>query len=154
MVRIDIYIYPLRSIKGVISRGETWELVILVDTLFSVVIIMYIDYYYFYTALPPPRYCTFHYYYYFYTSSLPTFLFPFNFPCSPDSPLGLSLFPVTIPLPKPLRSYFPSLSPSAPAQFPPTCRYINTKREHPQFKSAPPQLCNIAHNQIDCGVAE
>jgi hypothetical protein len=31
---------------------------------------------------------------------------------------------------------------------------INTKGGHPQFKSAPPQLRNIADNHIDCGVAD
>ncbi len=29
-----------------------------------------------------------------------------------------------------------------------------SKGGHPQFKSAPPQLRNIADNQIDCGVAD
>jgi hypothetical protein len=28
--------------------------------------------------------------------------------------------------------------------------YLKTKGGHPQFKSAPPQLRNIADNQIDC----
>jgi hypothetical protein len=31
---------------------------------------------------------------------------------------------------------------------------INIKAGHPQFKSAPPQLRNIADNQNDCGVAD
>jgi hypothetical protein len=31
---------------------------------------------------------------------------------------------------------------------------LKSKAGHPHFKSAPPQLRNIADNQIDCGVAD
>ncbi len=33
-------------------------------------------------------------------------------------------------------------------------QHFNCKGGHPQFKSAPPQLCNIADNQIDHRVAD
>jgi hypothetical protein len=33
-------------------------------------------------------------------------------------------------------------------------KVIISKAGHPQFKSAPPQLRNIADNQNDCGVAD
>jgi hypothetical protein len=32
--------------------------------------------------------------------------------------------------------------------------YVDIKGGHPQFKSAPPQLRNIADNQIYCGIAD
>jgi hypothetical protein len=31
---------------------------------------------------------------------------------------------------------------------------LKTKGGHPQFKAAPPQLRNVADNQIDCGTAD
>ncbi len=31
---------------------------------------------------------------------------------------------------------------------------VFTKGGHPQFQCAPPQFCNIADNQIDCGIAD
>ncbi len=42
--------------------------------------------------------------------------------------------------------------PSCPVPAVMGCPFV--KGEHPQFKSAPPQLRNIADNQIDCGVAD
>jgi hypothetical protein len=33
-------------------------------------------------------------------------------------------------------------------------RSLLCKGGHPQFKSVPPQLRNIADNQIDCGIAD
>jgi hypothetical protein len=72
-------------------------------------------------------------------------------PSRPPALVPSSLFSFRLPtlcLNSTLCTYSPPSVPSLHSL------YILSKGGHPQFKSAPPQLRNIADNQIDCGIAD